>query len=68
MINTKKKISPFFANYDQIESTIRTGTVSFMKRTIAITHQDMPKLEFDEIDDLKVPRCRYLDSFHLINF
>ena len=50
MINTKKPISIFFGNYNQIESTIRSGTVSFQKRWIKISHEDMPSLEFDEID------------------
>jgi hypothetical protein len=50
MINTKKKVSIFFGNYDQVESVIRSGEVSFIKRTIEISHQDMPSLEFDGID------------------
>ena len=49
MINTKKNISALFGNYDQIESTIRSGTVSFMKRKIKISHEDMESLEFDDI-------------------
>ena len=54
MINTKKKISEFFANYGQIESTIRSGTVNFNKRTIEICHQDMLDLNFEQVnqDDL----------------
>ena len=50
MINTKKKVSMFFGNYDQVESVIRSGAVSFIKRTIEISHQDMPSLEFGDID------------------
>ena len=50
MISTKKNISTFFGNYDQIESTIRSGQVSFLKRTIKVSHEDMPGLEFDDID------------------
>jgi hypothetical protein len=51
MINTKKRISPFFGTCDSVEQAIRSGSIHFNKRTVQISHQDMPELEFVNIDD-----------------
>ena len=50
MINTKKRISHFFGTCDSVEQAIRSGAVNFNKRTVQISHQDMPELDFVNID------------------
>jgi len=51
MINTKKRISAFYGTCDSVEQAIRNGAVNFNKRTVQISHQDMPELDFVNIDD-----------------